>query len=244
MTPAQHTHTHTCIYKYRVSQSVSQHEASVKACTMCLWREEGEEMDGASQQGSWRIAAPSDPLCLTKETKDALFLFYIWYYCVLTLQFVQVNHPHVDNLWRRSQCTTACNNLSSSEWHPCGQFQCFYDFKHEHGPSLAFKSNKVSWQFVKKSWDTSVTMFWGCATFLWLNETLFINHAGRRSRVCGGRTASISHRRVQILVCGSVWERYFHYVKQLGFPLYEVSERSWFQLHANKKISSWITDEI
>lgn len=82
------THTHTRMYKYRVSQSVSQHEASVKACTMCLWREEGEETDGASQQarscfGSWRTAAPSDPLCVTEESKDDPF--HLWHHRVLTL---------------------------------------------------------------------------------------------------------------------------------------------------------------
>lgn len=42
----------------------------------------------------WRIAAPSDPLCLTKERKVGLV--HICYYCVLTLQFVQVNYPKID----------------------------------------------------------------------------------------------------------------------------------------------------
>lgn len=166
-------------------------------------------------------------LCVLLK-KQKTFLFYIWYYCVLTLQFVRVNHPHVDNLWRRSQWTTACNNLSSSERHLCGQFQCFYDFKHEHGLSVAFKSNKVSWQFVKKSRDTSVTISWGCATFLWLNETVFINHAGRRSRV-------------QILVCGSVWKRYFHYVKQLGFCMRWVKDRDFSYTLIKRSVHELLT---
>lgn len=51
-----HTLTHIHIYKYSVSQSTGQREASVKASTVCLWKE-WEETDGESQRGSFSVGS-------------------------------------------------------------------------------------------------------------------------------------------------------------------------------------------